>query len=92
MFTSTGSLIQSDSGFSVHWTGRAGIEYREGEKLMLVDSELLAGENGEVIWKDSIRAWMPPFDKEQLSQEKREEILANICAAYAFAKVKVEVS
>jgi hypothetical protein len=63
--------------------GRTGIEYREGEMTMFVDSEVLAIP-AIAVFKESIRAWKPPFDNEPLSQRQKDQILANICAAIGF--------
>ncbi|MBM3131589.1 MAG: hypothetical protein FJZ95_00965 [Chloroflexi bacterium] len=57
--------------------GRAGyLTYREGEKTMRIDAERIA--NGkEVIFDFDIR-WEPPHHEEAISEEKRQEIIANL--------------
>ena len=77
------NLIVNDSGFSVEVLGRTGIEYCEGEKTMFVDSEVLTVP-AIAVFKESIRAWKPPFDKNALSERERDQILANICTAIGF--------
>lgn len=86
------NVIQSDTGFSVEMLGRTGIEYRESDKAMFVESEILMTDVPTVaIWSDHIRAWKPPHDKEQISEEKRTEILKHICAALKWRNTQVEV-
>jgi hypothetical protein len=44
------NLFVSDEGFSVQFLGRDGIEFKEGEKSMRVDSEMLAPPYGIAIY------------------------------------------
>lgn len=65
--------------FSVRVTGRAGLIYREGDRVMRVDSEILVGPDFDyVIWLDSIDAWEPPHDGEPITAADKERIRANI--------------
>lgn len=86
------NVIESDTGFSVEMLGRTGMEYREGDKIMFIESEIAMTDVPTVaIWKDSIRAWKPPQDKEQITETKRMEILKNICAAKKWRGTQVEI-
>ena len=80
------NLFVSDSGFSVEVLGRSGMLYREGERVMRVESEIGAPGSGMAIWAKSIKAWRAPFDKEPMTDEKRESIIRNISEAIAFTK------
>ena len=84
-------MVSSDEGFSVEVLGRTGIEYREGGKLMFADSEVLAVGHGIMVIKDSIRAWWPPNEKEQVAAKQRQRIVENIRRAIAFRKEPVEI-
>jgi hypothetical protein len=55
-------------------------KYVEGERLMIINAELLGGKIERAICYDSIRRWEPPFDHEPISEEKRQEILRNFCS------------
>jgi hypothetical protein len=79
----SGNVIQSDSGFMVVRLGRAGLEYREGEKVMHVDAEMLHS-NGFELFTNSIRSWQPPYERETVTAAKRQQIVENICAAMSF--------
>jgi Immunity protein 74 len=85
------NVIASDEGFSVEVLGRTGIEYREGDRAMFVDSEVLAAGHGIAIFKASLKCWKPPHDTEPLSDEKKREILRNISSAIGFRKQPVEI-
>ena len=65
--------------FKVKIHGRAGIEYEENGKKMLIDSEMLTGPEFDlVIFTDSIRNWEAPHDNEHVSQSTRTRIIENI--------------
>jgi hypothetical protein len=86
------NVIESDAGFSVEILGRTGMEYRESAKAMFIESEILMTDVPTVaIWKDHIRTWKPPHDKEQVTDAKRTEILTNICAALKWKGTQVEI-
>src|SRR5262245_48559403 len=60
---------------------RAGLHYREGDRTVFVDGEMLAaGEFDFVIYTSSICAWEE--SREPISDAERERIIANIQAAF----------
>jgi hypothetical protein len=85
------NVIESDEGFSVKVLGRTGIEYREGDRSMFVDSEVLAVGNGMAVFKDSITGWKPPHNSEPINEEKKHEIVSNICRAVGSQGQHVDV-
>jgi hypothetical protein len=78
------NVVQSDSGYSVEVLGRTGMKYREGEKSMLVDSEVLSTGKGIQIFTKSIKEWDPPHHEELISPEKKAAIVDNIRGAIQF--------
>lgn len=65
--------------YRVKLTGRAGLIYSEGSKSMVLDSEMLGGHKFDmVIFTGSIKAWQPPNESEQISQEDKIRIKGNI--------------
>ncbi|MBC7877283.1 MAG: hypothetical protein H7Y59_08950 [Anaerolineales bacterium] len=91
MFTkSRVNVIESDEGFSVEVLGRVGLLYTEGIKTLHIDSEAMAG-NSIVINKRSIHKWNPPFDEEEIDDNKINSIIDNITKAFDFAKIGVRV-
>jgi hypothetical protein len=85
------NVVASDEGLSVEFLGRTGIEYREGERSAFVDAEILAAGHGIAVFKNSIRSWRPPHDKDKFTAEQRERIAANIRAAIEFVRQPIEV-
>jgi hypothetical protein len=62
------SLRRKD--YKVRLTGRAGIEYQEGPRRMMIDSELLSGPTYDVvIYIDSMRRWAVPYDGDVLTPD-----------------------
>jgi len=56
-------------------TGRAGLIYRHGPKVMKIDSEMLAGGDFDmVIYERSMRKWQPPYDLESISEDVFSDI------------------
>ena len=58
--------------------GRSGLLYREGEKTITVDSEMLSESLGVAVFTDSIKSWNAPYSEETLSDEDRSRIIENI--------------
>lgn len=65
------NVVESDAGFSVEVLGRTGMKYREGEKALSVDSEVLAPGKGLAIFSDSIKEWDAPHTTEPITPEKK---------------------
>ena len=86
------NVIESDLGFSIEMLGRTGIKYRESDKTMFIESEILMTDVPTVaIWRDYIQSWASPHDKEQVSAQKQMEILKHICAALKWRGTQVEI-
>jgi hypothetical protein len=83
--------VESDSGFSVEVLGRTGMQYREGEKSLFIDSEVLAPGRGIAVFTNSIKHWAQPHDGEPISAEKKVAILNNIKRAMEFKKEPLEI-
>jgi hypothetical protein len=86
------NVIESDTGFSVEVLGRTGLCYREGDRKLMVDSEVLMGPTGMVIDASSIRRWAPPHEKEVIADARRKQIVENIQAAFSFRGLEIEVA
>jgi len=86
------NVIESDEGFSVEVLGRTGVRYSEGGRTLRVDSEVLAGPAGLVIYTASITQWNPPHESEAVDESKRQVIVDNIRRAFRFRGLEIEVS
>lgn len=58
---------------------------------MFVDSEVLAGAAGMVVYRDTISRWNPPYDGEVINEAVRNRILDNIREAFRFQGFEIEV-
>jgi hypothetical protein len=84
------NLIESEDGYSVEILGRTQLLYREGEKSILIDAEGLA-EPAFLIYQDSITRWLPPHDREIISDAAREKIIERVRSALQFYGVEVQI-
>lgn len=85
------NMIESDEGFSVEVLGLTGLLYREHGKSLRVDSELLAGSAGIVVYRDSIDEWVERASGPRLDQAVSERILENIRRAFRHRGFEIEV-
>jgi len=79
-----GTGAKSDSDFSVRFKGLHDIIYREGDRVLVAFREVLTGDPSVDIDSASIESWQPPHQAEIISDDKKREILDNICAALDF--------
>jgi hypothetical protein len=86
------NTIQSDEGFSVEFLGIwKGLRYTEGPKTLHIESEMLNGPAGLVIYPISIKSWDPPYDNEVIDESKRAAIVDNVRRAFRFEGYEIEV-
>jgi hypothetical protein len=81
MFIRDGNFIRSSTGFTVEGLGRTGLRYREGDRSILIDAEVLS--NGIAVITRPGLHWDPPYQHERLHANDQSRIIANICSAYA---------
>lgn len=86
------NVIESSEGYSVEVLGRTGVLYTEGQKSMQIDSEVLAGPSGLVVYTNSITAWAPPNHVVPIGDLDRERIVENIRAAFKFRGYDIEIN
>jgi hypothetical protein len=85
------NVIESSDGFSVEVLGRTGVRYVDHDRVMEIDSEVLAGPSGLVLYTDSIRQWMAPHENEGVDGSVRRQIIENVCEAFWFRGLEVQV-
>lgn len=75
-------MLLNQNKYRVKLKGRAGLIYKENDKSMLIDSEMLTGQNFDiVIYYSSIKAWEIPHEKELVSEDDKAKIRENITSA-----------
>ena len=76
------NYVQSDRGFRVSFLNRKFMVYSEGEREVKFEAEALS--TGYVIWSDSLRKWNSPYDLEEITAEKKTQIMKNVAEALRF--------
>lgn len=71
--------------------GRTGLRYSEAGHQMFVDSEVLTGPSGMVVYKDTIQKWDPPYDNVLVTDSDRGRILNNIRDAFRSQGFDIDV-
>ena len=79
-----GNVIESSDGFSIRILGRIGLRYVEGARSIEVDSEVLVGHHGIVIYCYSLAQWE---DGTMVDEASRERVIQNIEAALASQQI-----
>ncbi len=74
--------VKSDEGYILQRMHRFYYHYVEGEHCMQVNVE--PGPHIETVYLDSLKCWLPPFDKEPIALERLKEIQHRISAALTF--------
>ena len=86
------NVIESTDGFSVESLGRTGLRYSEAGKALRIDSEVLAGPSGIVIYTDSINHWEEPHQIAPFSDADRQRVIENVKAAFKFRGYDIEIN
>jgi len=60
-------------------TGAGSYRYHSGDYSANIEGELLVGAIDIVIYAYSLSSWMPPHEQEPLTDQKRREIVADLC-------------
>jgi len=71
--------------------GGAGLLYREGDRKMIVNSEIFGRPSGMAIYSKSIVWWDAPRNNETIGTPDRERILMNIREAFRFQGFELDV-
>jgi hypothetical protein len=80
------NVIESDEGFSVEVLGRTGLKYVQGDKTLLIDSEVLAVPNNLVVAVSGITNWE---SGERISGRFKKKITNNIVRAFNWRGAKI---
>jgi hypothetical protein len=83
-------LYESSDG-SVEVLGRTGLRYREADREMFVDSEVLTGSSGMAVYKDTIQKWDPPYDNAPVTESDRDRILNSVRDAFRSQAFEIDV-
>ncbi|HVU01154.1 MAG TPA: hypothetical protein VHE30_05355 [Polyangiaceae bacterium] len=81
-------MIESTEGFSVEVLGQTGLLYRERARSARIDSEVLSGPAGIVIYADSVKCWA---DGTAIDEQTARQIVENVRAAFRFRGLEIDV-
>jgi hypothetical protein len=83
--------VASDLGFTVHRDDVYTLSYHEGEHVLKFELELSGNKEYDFLfYRDSSlsRRWQAPFDQEEVSPEKKQQIVERVLAAVRFTGKK----
>ena len=86
------NVIESDAGYSVEVLGPVGLRYTEGDRTLHIDSEMLAGPSGLIVYSGSIKFGAPTPVQEPIDSKERTRIIENIRAAFRFRGFEIQVA
>lgn len=76
--------------YSVVLNGRAGLTYKEGDRVANIFSEMLYGDFDYVVYLNRWNAWEPPFQGEHITPEIRDLVKKNITEDLAKTGWKID--
>jgi|GraSoiStandDraft_10_1057309.scaffolds.fasta_scaffold214134_1 hypothetical protein len=91
LFSKFRTIKNIDSISSMERLGRDEYKYIEGDRALTVQVEMLSGTPRRVIYSRTIKNWMPPHDNEIITEDKRKEIVANICKYFEMNNISYTV-
>jgi Immunity protein 74 len=91
LFSKFRTIRNIDSISSMERLGRDEYKYIEGDRALTVQVEMLSGTPRRVIYSRTIKNWMPPHDNEIITEDKRKEIVANICKYFEMNNISYTV-
>ncbi len=98
MFDTVGKFLKRfqtvrkiDNISSVERLGRDEYKYIEGDRALTLQIEMLSGTPQRVIYSRTIKSWLPPNDKEEITDQKRKEILTKICKYFELNQISYTV-
>lgn len=85
------NVIESDEGFCIEILGRTGLHFTEKTKTYYVDSELLAGPSGLVVYKDNIRLLAQSSSNKAVDRHTVNDIVEKVRRAFRCLGFEIEV-
>ena len=90
-FILRGSVIESDTGFSVAVIGQGRLHYAEGDRSLNIECEPALVPTGLILYPRSIRSWSSPHAEEPIDLETKARIVENIRSAFRFSGFEIDV-
>ena len=90
MLRCSANLLPCLIGAKFSLNGRSEVIYLEGKRKALIGAEMMSDPIDFVIYFESFSSWQPPFEKEIITDEKRQEIRLNISKEFATKGLTIE--
>src|SRR5215510_5777749 len=78
-FRNLGATKTIDGTASMQRLGRDEYKYVEGDHTLKLQVEMLSGTPRRVIYSRTIKNWLPPYENERITEQKKREILERVC-------------
>jgi len=85
------TIKKIDQFSSMERLGRDEYKYIEGDHVLKVQIEMLSGTTKRVIYSRTIKNWMPPYEQEIITEEKKKEILRKMCKYFEMNQISYAV-
>ena len=85
------TITRIDSVSSVERLGRDEYKYVEGDRALILQIEMLSGIPQRVIYSRTIRNWLPPYDKEEIPDPKKKDIIEKLCKYFEQNRISYTV-
>jgi hypothetical protein len=85
------SITKIDNISSVERLGRDEYKYIEGDRALILQIDMLSGTPQRVIYSRTIKNWLPPHDKEEITDQIRKDILEKLCKYFELNRISYTV-
>ena len=83
--------VESSEGFRLVSRSRFYYHYSEGDRVMQVNvdpsRDPSSGQYIEDVYENSLKTWLPPYDRESITEETERRIQKNISDALTFMDI-----
>jgi hypothetical protein len=85
------TIKKIDEFSSIERLGRDEYKYVEGDHALVLQVEMLSGTPRRVIYSRTIKNWLPPHEMENITDQKRKEILRKVCKYFEINNISYTV-
>lgn len=82
---------QIDSASQLIRLGRDEYKYVEGERSVVLQTDMLTGKPRRMIYSSTIKRWQPPHQNEEITEKERRRIASKIADFFAHRKISAVV-
>ena len=87
----TGRKLNIDDNRSLERLGRDEYKYRDGNRALVLQIEMLTGKPERLLYSSTIKQWLPPHENEPIDPAQRREIAERISRCLGKAGYTVEI-